>query len=68
MLGKSDNPFILKIMNDRIQFLKNGVVVSYWDMNEENFYIGNIKVDVKQKAQFGQFYFEPQENGSLSFN
>ena len=68
LLGKSDNPFILKIMNDRIQFLKNGVVVSYWDMNEENFYIGNIKVDVKQKAQFGQFYFEPQENGSLSFN
>lgn len=68
LLGKSENPFILKLMNDQIQFLKNGVVVSYWDMNEENFYIGNIKVDVKQRAQFGEFYFEPQENGSLSFN
>lgn len=68
LLGRSENPFILKIMNDKIQFLKNGVVVSYWDMNEENFYIGNIKVDVKQRAQFGNFYFEPQENGSLSFN
>lgn len=68
LLGKSENPFILKLTNNKIQFLKNGVVVSYWDMDEENFYIGNIKVDVKQRAQFGEFYFEPQENGSLSFN
>lgn len=68
LLGRSENPFILKLMNNKIQFLKNGVAVSYWDMDEENFYIGNIKVDVKQRAQFGEFYFEPQENGSLSFN
>lgn len=64
-LGSRDNPLILKINEDRIEFINNGDVVSYWDGNY--FHTGNIEVDVTERARFGNFAFVPRTDGSLSF-
>lgn len=64
-LGTSENAITLTIENDRISFKKNGYEFGYWDGN--NFYTGNIAVQVNERAQFGDFAFVPRTDGSLSF-
>ena len=64
-LGKNGNSRKLRIDNDSIKFVDNDEPVSEWD--GENFHTGNIKVDVLERAQFGNFAFVPRSDGSLSF-
>ena len=64
-LGKDGNSRKLRVDNDSIKFVDNDEPVSEWD--GENFHTGNIKVDVLERAQFGNFAFVPRSDGSLSF-
>lgn len=64
-IGSTENPIKLILDNDEIKFMNNGVAFGRWD--GENFYTGNIVVNVNERAQFGNFAFYPRSNGSLSF-
>lgn len=65
-IGSGDNSIVLEIDNETgIAFKKNGVVIGLWD--GEDFYTGNVIVDVTERAQFGNFAFIPRSDGSLSF-
>ena len=64
-LGASDSAITLTIENDMIVFKKNGVQFGWWD--GVDFHTGNIVVEVNERAQFGNFAFIPEPNGSLSF-
>lgn len=64
-LGKDGNPIKLKIDHDRIRFLKNDNPIGWWD--GVNFHTGNVEIEVKERAQFGNFAFVPRSDGSLSF-
>lgn len=55
----------LTLDNDRIAFTSCGEVLGYWDGNY--FYTGNIYVETKQQARFGDFAFTPYDDGSLAF-
>lgn len=69
----SVNEIKLLVDNNGIGFYKGEIDGSdltknrfgFWD--GENFYTGNIVVDVDERAQFGNFAFVPRRNGSLSF-
>lgn len=63
-LGKSSSPITLKIEHDMIGFYKNGKRFGWWD--GDDFYTGNIVVEVDERAQFGNFAFTPRSDGSLS--
>lgn len=64
MSGNSE--ITLEIDNEKgISFKKNGVQFGLWD--GENFYTGNIVVQVNERAQFGNFAFIPRSDGSLMF-
>lgn len=64
-IGSSDSLVTLEIDNVQgIIFKKNGVSFGRWDGN--NFYTGNIVVEVNERAQFGSFAFIPRSDGSLS--
>jgi hypothetical protein len=65
-IGSGDSTITLEIDNTKgIVFKKNGVSFGRWDGN--NFYTGNIVVEVNERAQFGNFAFIPRSDGSLSF-
>lgn len=64
-IGAGENALKLVLDNNIIYFEKNGVQKSWWDGND--FHIGNIKVDVSERAQFGNFAFIPRSDGSLMF-
>lgn len=64
-IGSSDSAIKLIVDNDGILFTKDGVVFGSWDGND--FHTGNIVVDVNERAQFGDFAFLPNSDGSLSF-
>ena len=64
-IGSSDSAIKLIIDNDQILFTKDNVTFGSWDGN--NFHTGNIIVDVNERAQFGNFAFLPNTDGSLSF-
>ena len=65
-IGSGDSKITLEIDNEKgIVFKKNGVSFGRWDGN--NFYTGNIVVEVNERAQFGNFAFIPRSDGSLSF-
>lgn len=64
-IGSSDSSIKLIIDNDQILFTKDDVTFGSWDGN--NFHTGNIIVDVNERAQFGNFAFLPNTDGSLSF-
>ena len=64
-IGSSDSAIKLIIDNDQILFTKDDVTFGSWDGN--NFHTGNIIVDVNERAQFGNFAFLPNTDGSLSF-
>lgn len=64
-IGSSDSSIKLILDNDQILFTKDNVTFGSWDGN--NFHTGNIVVDVNERAQFGNFAFLPNSDGSLSF-
>lgn len=64
-IGDNATGIVLGLDNDMITFSKNGFVFGKWDGN--NFYTGNIIVEVNERAQFGNFAFIPRSDGSLSF-
>lgn len=65
-IGSSDSAITLEIDNaSGIVFKKNGVPFGRWDGND--FYTGNIVVEVNERAQLGNFAFVPRSDGSLSF-
>ena len=64
-IGSSDSVVKLILDNDEINFVQNGVEKSSW--TPDDFYIGNIKVEVTKRAQFGNFAFVPRSDGSLMF-
>jgi hypothetical protein len=66
ILGKNEaNTMQLTLENGLIIFKKNGKQFGWWD--GVDFHAGNIVVEVKERAQFGNFAFIPRTNGSLSF-
>lgn len=64
-ISSGENTLKLILDNDMIYFEQNGVRKSWWDGND--FHIGNIIVDVSERAQFGNFAFIPRSDGSLMF-
>ena len=55
----------LELDNEKgIGFKKNGVQRGLWD--GENFYTGNIIIELNERAQFGNFAFIPRSRGNLS--
>lgn len=64
-IGSSDSSIKLILDNDQILFTKDDATFGSWDGN--NFHTGNIVVDVDERAQFGNFAFLPNSDGSLSF-
>ena len=64
-ISSSEGEMSIRIDNDIIVFEKNGVQFGWWDGND--FHTGNIKIDVTERAQFGNYAFVPRSDGSLSF-
>lgn len=65
-IGSGDSAITLEIDNETgIIFKKNGEPFGRWDGND--FYTGNIVVEVEERAQLGNFAFVPRSDGSLSF-
>ena len=65
-IGSGDSAITLEIDNETgIIFKRNGVQFGHWD--GENFYTGNIIIEVNERAQLGNFAFVPRSDGSLSF-
>lgn len=65
-IGSGDSVVTLELDNETgIIFKRNGVQFGLWD--GENFYTGNIVVQLNERAQFGNFAFVPRSDGSLSF-
>lgn len=60
-----NNSLTLTMDTDGISFKKNGEQFGFWDGND--FYTGNIVVEVNERAQFGNFAFVPRSDGSLMF-
>lgn len=63
ILGEVGNPLKLKIENDRIAFILNGVEGAYWANG--NFYITDVRV--MTSIRIGNYAFIPRSNGNLSF-
>ena len=65
-MGSGESAIKLRVDNDDgIIFEKNGETFGYWDGND--FYTGNIKVRVKERAQFGAYAYVPRTDKSLMF-
>lgn len=63
LIGTVDNPFVLKLSNDRISFLEDNVEVAYISNNK--LYITNT--EILNSLDIGGFSFTPRANGNLSF-
>ena len=63
ILGEAGNPLQLKIENDRIAFIFNGLEGAYWANG--NFYITDVRV--LTSIRIGNYAFIPRTNGNLSF-
>lgn len=63
ILGEVGNPLKLKIENDRIAFIFNGLEGAYWANG--NFYITDVRV--LTSIRIGNYAFIPRSNGNLSF-
>ena len=63
ILGEVGNPQKLKIENDRIAFIFNGLEGGYWANG--NFYITDVRV--LTSIRIGNYAFIPRSNGNLSF-
>lgn len=64
-IGSSSSSVKLALDNNQIKFTQDGNTESYW--TPDDFIIGNIKVEVSKRAQFGNFAFIPRSDGSLMF-
>lgn len=64
-IGGSEDSLKLRLDDDLIRFEKNGETLGWWDGID--FHTGNIKIDVTERAQFGNFAFVPRSDGSLMF-
>lgn len=63
VIGIEDNPLILQLQNDRINFLEDGNVIAYW-MNKK-FYA--VDGEFLNSLKLGKFAFFPRTSGNLSF-
>ena len=63
ILGEVNNNLMLKISNDKISFLQNGIEVAY--MTDNKLYITDG--EFLNSLQLGNFAFYPRSNGNLSF-
>ena len=63
ILGEINNSLMLKISNDKISFLQNGIEVAY--MTDNKLYITDG--EFSNSLQLGNFAFYPRSNGNLSF-
>ena len=63
ILGEVNNNLMLKISNDKISFLQNGIEVAY--MTDNKLYITDG--DFLNSLQLGNFAFYPRTSGNLSF-
>lgn len=64
-ISAGESAMTLHIDNDIIMFEKDGVPFGRW--TPDNFNTSNIRVEVEERAQFGNFAFVPRSDGSLSF-
>ena len=64
-ITNGDNTLSLQLDAGVIRFKKNGSQFGWWD--GVDFHTGNIKIEVTERAQFGNFGFVPRSDGSLSF-
>lgn len=65
-IGSGDSAITLELDNESgIMFKKKGVPFGWWD--GDDFYTGNIVIQVTERAQFGNFAYVPRTDGSLSF-
>ena len=63
ILGEVNNNLMLKISNDKISFLQNGIEVAY--MTDNKLYITDG--EFLNSLQLGNFAFYPRTSGNLSF-
>ena len=63
ILGEINNNLMLKISNDKISFLQNGIEVAY--MTDNKLYITDG--EFLNSLQSGNFAFYPRSSGNLSF-
>ena len=63
ILGEINNSLTLKISNNKISFLQNGIEVAY--MTDNKLYITDG--EFLNSLQLGNFAFYPRSNGNLSF-
>lgn len=64
----NDKGIRLQLDNDEgINFYKSGLEQPFGRWDGENFYTGNIVIQVTKRAQFGNFAFVPRSDGSLMF-
>lgn len=64
----TDSNGVYSIQLDNVEGVtirKDGVIRS--QLKDDDFYTGNIVVEVNERAQFGNFAFVPRSDGSLSF-
>lgn len=59
------NSMSLSVDNNLISFMKGTEQFGWWD--GDDFHTGNIKIEVTERAQFGNFAYVPRSDGSLSF-
>ena len=62
-IGQIDNPFILKLQNDRISFIEDNVEIAYISNNKLYITDGEFL----NSLDIGGFSFTPRSNGNLSF-
>ena len=63
-IGSSNSSVTIQLDNeDGVVIRRNGVIQS--QLKEDNFYTGNIVVDVNERAQFGNLAAVPRSKGSL---
>lgn len=66
VISSGNSAITLTIDNENgIVFSKNNTAFGVWD--GDNFYTGNIIVEVNERAQFGNFAYVPRSDGSLMF-
>ena len=63
ILGEINNSLMLKISNDKISFLQNGIEVAY--MTDNKLYITDG--EVLNSLQLGNFAFYPRPSGNVGF-
>lgn len=63
ILGQENNPLTLRIENERIRFLENGVSSAYWQ--NRKFYA--VDGEFINQLKLGKFAFIPRSTGNLTF-